>query len=103
MRPHGPAERGSSAWHRPLDEGPIVGTALDDGVHDARHLGGNGCQRLALEIGIVAISGDVALELGSEAVVALTDGDLGGDPEGAAQPGIAELRKLRLRPRNWPD
>ena len=59
----------------------------------ARHLGGNGSQRLALEIGVIAIPGDVTLVFGSEAVVALPDGHLGGHPEGASQPGIAELRK----------
>jgi hypothetical protein len=30
-------------------------------MNGARHLGGNGSQRLALEIGVVAILGDVAL------------------------------------------
>lgn len=64
----------------------------------ARHLGGNGCQRLAPEIGIIAILGDVALELGSEAVVALADRHLGCHPECTPQPRIAELRQLRLPP-----
>ena len=36
------AERGSSTWHPPFDEGPVIGTAFDDRVYDARHLGGNG-------------------------------------------------------------
>ncbi len=86
------AERGSPAWHRPFEEGPIVSTAFDDRMRSARHLGGNGCERLALEIGIVAISRDVALVFGSKAVVGLADSNLGGDPEGAAQSSIAELR-----------
>ena len=91
-----PAERGSPAWHRPFEEGPIIGTGFDDGMRGARHLGGNGSQRLALEIGVVAIPGDVALVLGSEAVIALADGDLGGNPEGASQSSIAELRQPGL-------
>ena len=62
-------------------------------MNGARHLGGNGSQRLALEIGVVAILGDVALVLGSEAVVALPDGHVGGHPEGASQPSVAELGK----------
>ncbi len=62
----------------------------------ARHLGANCCQRLALQIGIVTISCDIALILGTEAVVALSDGDLGGDPKDAPKTCIAELRELRL-------
>src|SRR3954453_19503637 len=54
---------------RPLKERPVVGTALDDGVNDTRHLGGNCGQRFAAQIGIVAISGDIALEFITEAVV----------------------------------
>lgn len=41
----------------------MVGTTLDDGMRRARHLGGNRCQRLSLEIGVVAIPCDVALVL----------------------------------------
>lgn len=62
----------------------------------ARHLGGNGSERLAPEIRVVAIPRDVALVFGPEAVVALTNGNLGGDPEGAPQSRIAEFRQLRL-------
>ena len=76
-----PAERGSSAWYRPIEEGTIIRTGPNDGMCGARHLGGNRCQRLALEIGIVAITDDIALILNSKAVVALTDGDLRGNPE----------------------
>ena len=46
---------------------------------------------LRLRSAIFAIPGDVTLELGAKAVVALADGDLRRDPEGPAQPGIAEF------------
>ena len=67
-----------------LEEGSIIGTGLDDGMDGARHLGGNGSQRLALEIGVVAIPGNVALVFGSEAIVTLPDGHVGGHPKGAS-------------------
>ena len=62
----------------------------------ARHLGGNGCERLALEIGVVAIPRDIALVLGAKAIVALANGNLGGNPESTPQTGIAILRELCL-------
>ena len=96
MRPHGSAERGSPTWHRRLDEGPVIVTALDNGVHHAGHLGGNCGQRLAPKIGIVPIAGDVALELVAEAILLLPDRDLAGEPKSAPQSGIAVLRKLGL-------
>lgn len=65
-------------------------------MHDARHLGGNCGHRLAAQIWIVAISRDVAFELVPESVLTLSDGDLPGDPQGAAQPSIAELGKTGL-------
>ena len=89
-------ERGSSAWHRPFDERPIIGASLDDGMCCARHLGGNGCKRFTPEIGIVAILGDGTLKLGSEAVVSLADRHLSCHPERTPQSGIAELRQLCL-------
>ncbi|MBB3708652.1 hypothetical protein FHS67_004992 [Aminobacter aminovorans] len=58
--------------------------------------GGNCGHCLAAQIGIVAISRDIAFEFVTEAVLALADGDLSGDPQGAAQPGIAELRQPGL-------
>src|SRR3954452_10246343 len=67
------AERGSPTWYRPLNEGPVIGTALDDRVHHAGHLGGDCGQRLAPQVGIVPITGDVALELVAEAVLFLAD------------------------------
>jgi hypothetical protein len=65
-------------------------------VHDAGHLGGNCSRRLAAQVGIVAISGNVAFELVPEAILTLADGDLPGDPQGAAQPSIAEFGKPGL-------
>jgi hypothetical protein len=65
-------------------------------VDDTRHLGGNSGHRLAAQIGIVAISRDVAFDLVPESVLALTDGNLSGDPQSAAQSRIAELGKAGL-------
>ena len=97
-RPHGSTERGSPTWYRSLDEGPVVVTTFDDGVHHARHLGGDRGQRLAPQVGIVPIAGDVALELVAEAVLPLPDGDLSSQPQGPAQAGVAVLRQLGLAP-----
>lgn len=91
-------ERGPSTRRRPFEEGPVVCPAFDDCVNHARHLGGNGGQRLALEVGTGPIPCDVALELVPEAVLLLTDGDLGGHPESASKASIAELRQLGLSP-----
>ncbi len=44
------SERGPPAWHRPLVEGTVVDAALDDGMRRARHLRGDGCERLAPQI-----------------------------------------------------
>ena len=66
-------------------------------MRGARHLGGNGGERFALEIGVVVIASDGALVFGPEAVVALADRDLRRHPKGAAQPSIAELGQFRLR------
>ena len=60
-----------------------------DGVNDTRHLGGNGCERLAPEIRIVAILGDVALEFVSKSVLSLADRNLSSRACGAG--GIADF------------
>ncbi len=60
-------------------------------MRDARHLGGDGGQRLAAEMLVVAILDDVTSEVIAKAVLALTDGDLGRQPEGPSQAGVAEL------------
>jgi hypothetical protein len=44
------------------------------------------------------VPADVALELVAEAVLPLPDRDLAGDPEGAAEPGIAVIPQLCLSP-----
>ena len=74
----------------------MIVTALDDGVHHARHLGGDRGQRLAPRVGIVPVAGDVALELVAEAVLSQPGGDLARQPEGAPQPGVATLRQPAL-------
>lgn len=51
----------------PLQEGPVVVPDLDAGLHHARHLGGDYGQRLALQVRIVPVAGDVSLELVAEA------------------------------------
>jgi hypothetical protein len=65
-------------------------------MRSTRHLGGDSCQCLALEIGIVAILCDIALIFGSKAVITMTNGNLRGNPEGTSQAGIAKLGELRL-------
>jgi hypothetical protein len=74
----------------PFEEGPAIGTALDDSMGDTRHLGGNGSHRLTAQIGVVMVLGHVALELVAEAIVTLLDGDLSGLPERAPQARIAD-------------
>src|SRR3954454_1290681 len=74
------AERGSPTWYRPLNKGPVIGTAFDDRVHHAGHLGGDRGQRLAPQVGVVPIACDGALELVAKAVLLLTDRHLAGEP-----------------------
>ncbi len=95
-----PTERGSSTRRRPFEEGPLLVAAFDDRVNHARHLGGNGCERFALEIGVVPIFRDIAFVFFSKAVLLLADGDLGGHPERAAQFCVSELRELSLSTEN---
>ena len=84
MRPHGCTERGSPTWHRLLKEGTVIGTAFDDSVDDAGHLGGNSGERLAPQIRVVPIASNVTLELVAEAVLPLANGHLGSEPQGAS-------------------
>src|SRR3954452_16437428 len=92
------AERGSPTWHRPLNKGPVTGTAFDDRVHDAGHFGGDRGQRLAPQVGIVPVAGNIALELVAEAVLFLADRHLAGEPQGPAQASVAVFRQLGLTP-----
>ena len=61
---------------------------FDNPVNCAGHLGGDCGIRLSAQMGVVAVLGDVALELIPEAVGALQYGNLTSHPEGAAQAGI---------------
>ena len=65
-------------------------------MNDASHFGGNCGQRLSAQIRTVAVSGNVALELVAEAIVALSNGDLSGNPQAAPQTRVSKLRKPRL-------
>lgn len=65
-------------------------------MRDARHLGGDGRERFAPKMLILGIPGDIAAVAFPERVVALTDRDLCGEPEGMPQASIAELRKFGL-------
>jgi len=65
-------------------------------VNNASHLGGNCGQRLSAEIRTVAVFGNVALELVAETILALTNGDLSGNPQAAPQTRVSELRKPGL-------
>ncbi len=73
------SERGSSTWNRPLNEGPVIVTAFNDRVHNTSHLCGDGCERLAAQVRIMPVPGHIAIELVTEAVLALTNGDLSCD------------------------
>ena len=61
---------------------------FDDPVNSTGHLGGDCGIRFAAQMGVVAVLGDVALELVPEAVGPLHNGNLACHPEGAAQSGI---------------
>ena len=88
------SERGPSAWAHPLEEGAIRFAGFDHGVKSAAHLRGDGGVSLATQIGIVAVLRDVPLELVAEAVGRLQGCGLSGDPERAAETGVAVRRYL---------
>ncbi|OBQ84878.1 hypothetical protein A9K71_21210 [Mesorhizobium sp. WSM3873] len=52
--------------------------------------------------GLSRFPSQCSVELMTEAILALADGDWSGDPQGAAQPSIAEFGK-GVWPRYWPD
>ena len=62
----------------------------------SRKAGGDCGIRLAAQMGVLRILGDVTLELITEAVGLLHDGHLTCHPEGSAQPGIAVFGQLGL-------
>ena len=74
-----PTEGGSSTWYRTFKEGPVICSGLDQGMNNAGHFGGNRDRRLAPQIFILPVLSDVPAE-----AIALTDGDLGSQPEGTA-------------------
>ena len=60
-------------------------------MNSTGHLGSDCGIRFAAQMGVVAVLRDVALELVTEAVGALQNGNLASHPEGAAQTGIHEF------------
>jgi len=79
-----------------FDEGPVIGAAFSLMIrYDASHLGGNSGERLASEIRLASIFGDVALEFLPKSLLPLADRDPSGDPERSAQAGITELASAR--------
>ena len=53
-------ERSPSTWHRLFEERPVVGSGADDRMSDARHLGGDRGERLAPEMLVLGILGDIS-------------------------------------------
>jgi len=54
-------------------------------VHGSGHLRGDCGIRLAAQMGVVTVFDDIAIELVTEAIRLLEDGNLSGHPEGATQ------------------
>ena len=81
----------SSTWHRSFWEGPVICSGLDQGVNNARHLGGDGDNCLAPQILVLAIFRNMPAEAIAQTIVALTDRHLGGQPKGSAQACVAKL------------
>ncbi|SHK62344.1 hypothetical protein SAMN05444000_1483 [Shimia gijangensis] len=61
---------------------------FNDPVNSTGHLGGDCGICLSTQMGVLSVLGDVALELISEAVGTLQNGNLTSHPQGAAQAGI---------------
>src|SRR3954452_24038264 len=91
------AERGSPTWHRPLNKGPVIGTAFEDRVHHAGHLGGDRGQRLAPQVGLLPIARAVAPALVAKTALLLPYRHLAGEPQAPAQAAVAVFRQLGLR------
>lgn len=69
---------------------------FDKSVGNARHLGCDSSQRLALAVRLGRIILDVTLVFVAEAVLTHPDGDGGGKPEGKPQASITTLGKPLL-------
>src|SRR3954454_23827841 len=82
---------GSSTWHRPLLEGPVICSGLDEGMNNTRHLGSDGDACLAPQTLGLGSAGTVPTEAVARAVAALTERDLGSQPKGSAQAFVAAL------------
>ncbi len=69
-----PCERDRSTGKSLFKEWLVVCPVLDDAVSQARHFCGNGCERLALSIGIERIGSKVSLIFSAELVFSQMDG-----------------------------
>jgi hypothetical protein len=83
------SENGSVSCRSPLEEGTIGFTTFDNRVDGAGHFASDCGIRLAAQMCVVPVLGDVALELVPEAIGALQDGNLSSHPQSAAQSGVA--------------
>ena len=86
---YGPHRERSYCCRSPLKEGAIGFTIFDDPMNSTGHLGGDCGIRLAAQIGVVTVFGDIAFEFVPKAIRVLEGGDLPGHPEGAAQARVA--------------
>lgn len=86
--------------YRCLDEGPVVVSKFDDGMHHARRLDGDRSQHPAPHIGILPLAGGVALEPVAESVLSLPDSDQSGQLQGSAQVHVSVDRPLGLPAKN---
>ena len=71
-------------------------------MRDARHLGGDGGDRLAAEMLVVGILGDVAAVARPEGVLALPDRRLAASQKDRRRRALPNLDS-RVWPRNMPD
>ncbi len=62
---------------------------LNDPVNGSGHFCSDCGIRLAAQMGVVTVLGDITLELVTEAVRLLKNSDLSGHPEGTSQAGVA--------------
>ena len=89
MVPLRPYRERSYCCRSPLKEGAVWVTFFDNPVHGPGHLRDDCGIRLAAQMGVVTVFGDIAFELVTEAVRLLKDGNLPNHPMGAAQARVA--------------
>lgn len=87
----------------PFNERTVLGSRLDDGVYNARHLGGECDHRFAAGIRIITVAGDIAPELITEAIVPLTDGDTWVASQKVRRSLALPYFDSLVRPRKLPD